>query len=634
MKPRILRALIPWLLLGLTAPLPAVAAAGDVRIIVDVSAAMGRADPDNRRGEALGLLLRLLPEGSDAGVWTYGQYVNMLVKYDQVGGLWKENAAILTADLESVGQRSNLLEAVERATWDRAAADGPADVVLLTDGRLDVSDDPGIDEAQRRRLLADLAPELAAAGYRVHALTLSDRADNALLGQLAALTGGHHGRLEGAAELPEGLLAVLGWVAGPATLTLSEQGSFEVAPGTGALTALRPGGGLDTPAALVTPGGERLTRTTSRQRLRWHVGREYELITVDDPAPGRWRFEGVGAGGRVYAYTDLTLDYPDLPGTLFPDRLRTFDLVLSSGGQIIDDADFLSLIDVSARLHGAGGDRPLVVEPGDDGRFAVNMMGPEQAGEYLLETRVWGPTFEQTLSLPLVLKHPLSVEIHPAEDGFVLWVQVSAAELDHDALRLAALVKRPPGAARMFPLERMPAGLWKLVVPGARGLAEVTLDLKGSYLNDRPFDLRTQPIRIVLPVPGVRHVDLGMDGRPALVTPAPVAEAEPRSAANRPGPATPPPAAPPALPATAEPAAPEAPDAVLPVWLAVMVAVVNLAIGLSVWWLIGAPRRDPEQDEMLNALRRAAGLPEEELPGDTAAEEAGEAEAPAEKAAA
>ena len=114
MKPRILRALIPWLLLGLTAPLPAVAAAGDVRIIVDVSAAMGRADPDNRRGEALGLLLRLLPEGSDAGVWTYGQYVNMLVKYDQVGGLWKENAAILTADLESVGQRSNLLEAVER----------------------------------------------------------------------------------------------------------------------------------------------------------------------------------------------------------------------------------------------------------------------------------------------------------------------------------------------------------------------------------------------------------------------------------------------------------------------------------------------------------------------------------------
>ena len=154
----------------------------------------------------------------------------------------------------------------------------------------------------------------------------------------------------------------------------------------------------------------------------------------------------------------------------------------ASGGRIVDDVDFLSLIDVSARLHGAGGDRPLVVEPGDDGRFAVNMMGPEQAGEYLLETRVWGPTFEQTLSLPLVLKHPLSVEIHPAEDGFVLWVQVSAAELDHDALRLAALVKRPPGAVRMFPLERMPAGLWKLVVPGARGLAEVTLDLKGSYL--------------------------------------------------------------------------------------------------------------------------------------------------------
>lgn len=588
---------------------PVVAASppsADVRLIVDVSASMGRTDPDNERGTALGALLRLLPEDGQAGVWTYGKYVNMLVKYADSTALWKENAAILTADLESVGRRSDLLEAVDRASWDRGRADGPADLILLTDGRLDVSDEAGINAAQRRRLLGELAPELAAAGYRVHSLALSDQADAELLGQLAALTGGYHGVIETADDLPAGLVDLLGWIAGPAEVPLAEQGSFQVAPGTGSLTVLRLGAQLDEPLALVDPAGTRLVRTTPRTRVRWHVDDGYELITLAEPAPGTWRFEGPRGRARIYAYGDLRARYADLPGTLFPDDLRSFELTLVSDGSVVEDGDFLSLLDISARLHGSEGSRPVVVEPGAGGRFTVNLLGPEAAGEYVLETRVWGPTFEQTLSLPLVLKNPLAIEVHPAEDGFVMWVRVGAADLDHDSLRLAAMVKRPPGAARMLPLERRPAGLWKLAVPGARGLAEVSLDLKGRYLSGRAFSLRTQPIRVVLPVTEMKAVNLGLDGRPRLVTPAPVTEAAGQPPAPR-GAATPPPAA--RLPDAALP--PAEPVTVLPVWLAIVAALLNLGVGVTVWWLIGTPGYREEAQDMLAGLRRLAGIPED-----------------------
>src|SRR5690606_15561055 len=145
-------------------------------------------------------------------VWTYGQYVNMLVKYGPSNGLWKETAAIRARELASVGRRANLLEAVDRASWDRSSADGPAHLVLLTDGRLDVSDDAAENAASRARLLEQVAPELAAAGYRVHTLTLSDEADVHLLSRLASLTGGYHGRVDSPDRLPRALLALLGWV--------------------------------------------------------------------------------------------------------------------------------------------------------------------------------------------------------------------------------------------------------------------------------------------------------------------------------------------------------------------------------------------------------------------------------------
>ena len=51
----------------------------DVRLVIDISGSMKKNDPENLRIPAVNMLTELVPEGSSAGVWTFGQWVNNLV---------------------------------------------------------------------------------------------------------------------------------------------------------------------------------------------------------------------------------------------------------------------------------------------------------------------------------------------------------------------------------------------------------------------------------------------------------------------------------------------------------------------------------------------------------------------------
>lgn len=601
----VLVGLAAWILgAGAAATQPAPAA--DVRFVVDGSAAMARPAPDNVRGGALGMLLRLLPETGRAGVWAYGEHVKEVVEYGVSDRFWQENAVIRTRNLAAAGQGSNLLEALDRASWDRRQPGaGPAQLILLADGRGDAVADPADNAADRQRLLTELIPQLNDADFTLHVVSLSKTLEQDFLGQLAALTGGIHASVPSPGALPEELLAMLGWLAGPADLPVSADGAFQVAPGTRSLTVLRLGASLEESVTLVAPGGDRLTRTTPRERVRWHVDDGYELVSLVRPAPGAWRFEGPADGVHVHAYGDLQVVYQDLPATLFPGGLRSFEFALMSGTTEIRDADFLDLLEVSAQLRGSDGATPLVVERTPEGRFQVNLLGPREQGDYRLDTRVSGPTFTQELTLPLALRNPLSIEVHPADDGFIVWATVAAPELDHDGMRLAAMVKRPPAAARLFPMERNPAGMWKLAVPGDRGLVELTLDLRGQYLNGRSFELRTEPIRVILPVTEVSRVNLDLRGQPLLVAaPAEAPVGGNQQPAGVPG--GPHAAVPPGAPRP-EPAAATAQALSLPVWLAVLVGLMNLLMGASLWWLLGTPEQSAERRAMLDRLRELAG---------------------------
>ena len=49
--------------------------------MIDISGSMKQTDPQNLRKPAMDLIVRLLPDKSRAGVWTFGNTVNMLMPF-------------------------------------------------------------------------------------------------------------------------------------------------------------------------------------------------------------------------------------------------------------------------------------------------------------------------------------------------------------------------------------------------------------------------------------------------------------------------------------------------------------------------------------------------------------------------
>ena len=113
----------------------------DVRILIDISGSMKHNDPHNLRAPALRLIVGLLPTGAESGVWTFGQYVNMLVPLDVVDANWKDKARAASKQINSNGLYTNIEDALKRATWDWNTPDPHVrrSIIMLTDGIVDVS---------------------------------------------------------------------------------------------------------------------------------------------------------------------------------------------------------------------------------------------------------------------------------------------------------------------------------------------------------------------------------------------------------------------------------------------------------------------------------------------------------------
>ena len=114
----------------------------DVRVLIDTSGSMKHNDPSNLRAPALNLLVDLLPEGSRAGVWTFGTYTNELVPHLNVTDQWRQDARGRSRDITSSAMFTDIENALERASYDADRPDSNFDrhIILLTDGLVDISE--------------------------------------------------------------------------------------------------------------------------------------------------------------------------------------------------------------------------------------------------------------------------------------------------------------------------------------------------------------------------------------------------------------------------------------------------------------------------------------------------------------
>lgn len=403
---------------------PAPAGAGpvvDVRVLIDVSGSMKQSDPKRLRGPALRLLTELLPPGSRAGVWTFGQYVNMQVPLAVVDKAWKEKARAESRRIHSHGLFTNIEDALRRATWDWRRPDPRyrRSLILLSDGKVDIARDASRNAASRGRIENEILPRLKRAGVALHTIALSDEADHQLMQRLAVATDGWYQRARTSAGLQRVFLHLFEKAARKPSLPLTDN-RFKVDPSVKDITVIafhRPGA----PATrLITPSGEAHSKAKKSANVSWFSDVGVDVVTVNEPAPGQWAIDAaLDPDNRVLVVTDLRLVVDDLPNNLLAGESLTLKARLQQRQGPVTARDLLQRVRMELAAPGNGGD-PLPLrddgrapdEARSDGVYTLLWSSNAEEGRRELVVRAVGPTFERQYRQTLrVIGRPLSATV-------------------------------------------------------------------------------------------------------------------------------------------------------------------------------------------------------------------------------
>ena len=386
-------------------------ALNDVRVLIDISGSMKKNDPANLRQPALRLFISLLPSDTQAGVWTFGQWVNMLIPHDSVTREWKDKANESISKVNSAGLYTNIEDVIRRSTEDWIHTTSPIkrSLLLLTDGIVDISKDMEKNHSSRQRILQELVPLLQKANVTIHAVALSKESDRNLLEQLATATGGRFETIDTTEGLERLFLHLFENVAPRDSLPLTNN-RVKVDDSINEMTFLIFKGNSDKTVSITSPSNIKYDADNHKaDEMIWHSDKNYDLVTIKKPESGFWKINSkLDPDNRVMVVTDLKLITTKLPSSLLSDGSQPFYIHLENNGEIIDRLDFLHFVkatinqtEVSERTldkswqiklldNGKGVDKKA-----KDGIYSANLNESLVAGEHEVEVVINGTTFSR-----------------------------------------------------------------------------------------------------------------------------------------------------------------------------------------------------------------------------------------------
>lgn len=376
--------------------------APDVRMIIDISGSMKKTDPNNLRRPAVDLIVRLIPDGSKAGIWTFGEYVNMLMPYRAVDKDWRQQAAATAPSINSIAKYTNIGAALEKATEDSITLDKNYrhHLILLTDGVVDIGPEAVGNMNERKRILTELLPLLKKSDYIIHTIALSEAADQELMKKLSQSTDGVFVVAKTADDLMNTFLKIFDQAVPAERVPLDENG-FLVDASIQEFTALifRK---ADVPATVIAaPDGKEYTGTDPASNVNWYRTDKYDLITVQQPKAGQWKIKTeMAPNSRVTVVSNLQLVVAPVKTNIRRDQ--PIDLVYSfaENKQTITKKEFLELLSAQAVTARDQDPQSQIIEltptavPAD-GVFRHQLSGFADTGEYNIRVNIDGKTFKR-----------------------------------------------------------------------------------------------------------------------------------------------------------------------------------------------------------------------------------------------
>ena len=503
----------------------------DVRILIDVSGSMRQNDPQNLRVPALELLIELLPEGTQAGVWTFGQYVNMLVPYGEVNAAWKANARSRVDQIKSLGLRTAIGEALEKSSFDFDYTTNTwhKNFILLTDGMVDISRNRNQNVAERNRIINQVLPKFRDHDATVHTISLSDNADSQLLEQLANQTQGLSVVAKSADELMAFFLRAFDLAVPSEQVPLTDQG-FSIDTSVNEFTALMFRETLSQPLRLIAPNGEMFTPESETSRVNWVSTDRYDLVTVQQPMAGKWAIDGsLDDNSRVTVVSDLNLMVQSLPTVLYPLQENLINAHMKSLEGVVMESTFVDLMSMTLTTIPTDTTMPVssgqMIREGHEFVYPIHELITQQ-GAYQVEVMLDGRTFQRQISRSVEFMANLSVEIAPQSDHYLIRIFPNNPAIDQQGSFLLAQITDVNGQVDTRSFDLQTAGYWQLKIDSAEaGVVQVKTISKIMMAGQQVDDLMIEPMALTFPVSGTMPMAVEVaDDTMAMVEPEPEPE--------------------------------------------------------------------------------------------------------------
>ncbi|KZZ15344.1 hypothetical protein A3751_17600, partial [Oleiphilus sp. HI0080] len=458
----------------------------------------------------MNLLTELVPDGSEAGVWTFGQWVNNLVRFQVVDDAWRAMAKEKAKEINSVALRTNIGAALEKASENLEAGQQYPNThfILLTDGMVDIDKEPAKNTAERERILGPVLARIAQTGAHVHTVSLSKNADKPLMDKLAIGSGGQSALAESSDDLSRVFLQAFDQAV-PQEQVPIEGNAFVIDSSIEEFTALVFKKEGAKPVRLVSPDLETIEPSSGREDVHWYSDAGYELITVSQPDEGEWVIDAeVDPDSRVTIVSNLQMDVTSLPSNIFAGDVLDVKAGFLNEGELIEDEDFLSILEVDLVVtneEGKSGKRAMATA--GDGVFSETISKLKTEGAYRIAVDVDGKTFKRRFEQVVNLRPPFDFELS-AKGGeqpqHQLVVTALTDDIDIDGTSVFAKVKAPDGTSLIKAVEQVKGTKqWRLAVTpeAGDGTYKVAVKVKGRKTAGEDVNLSPKVFEVEFPIP-------------------------------------------------------------------------------------------------------------------------------------
>ncbi|WMS87776.1 vWA domain-containing protein [Pleionea litopenaei] len=523
----------------------------DVRLLIDISGSMKQNDPNNLRIPALRMVTNLMPKGSEAGVWAFGRYVNMLVPIKTVDQQWQDSASAAAGKINSAGLFTNIGDAMAKSSWDwnRPSDSETRSMILLTDGMVDISKDAAKNAAERKRILQDILPRLKAAGVTIHTIALSEQADKELLQTLSNQTDGWFQAVSNADELQKVFLKIFEQATPRDSLPL-ENNQFKVDNSIEEMTLLvfREAGSQK--AELIAPTAETIRSDSSRGNVRWFSSNTYDLVTITNPQPGDWQINAaIDPDNRVMVVSKLGLKVDDVPNNVLAKEQINYQVQLLEEGKVITKPDFLDLVDANLQTEyqGAKANTPLLKEAAS-GTFKQVFYSGEKDGVLQIKLVVKSPTFERSRTHAInIYGNPVQADLQMSyveNEPHQIHLRIIDDIVNPDSLNISGQVTYPDETTQFVAIDNWNKNQTIAVKNFPKGGDyRVNLTAKGESPTGRAFKTELSEIAFTAePLPGYEPVvetpkeELKPEPEPKQETPPEPEVTEPEQEEKKPEP--------------------------------------------------------------------------------------------------